>query len=490
MTYTAIILIKLKQKKNMKTKVKKNELIPVVNATEEKNGVSIKTKKIKLIPVAAGKEEKRKIYKFVKNMVYDASTMCNKIIRNIIHNLDRVDYYMEHENISKSEAIERVHSEIGTSLQNSGYRIVSDFKLSSNIKTCLNQDIYKKINKSYYEIKQNEVSIPSFKLTNTPIMISNKIYKQDGSYFIDFPLTSEMRKKHGKITFELFFGKDKSGNKVSVDRALNGTYKMCNSSLQYKDGDIFLNLVIKMPKKINNLDENKIMGIDLGISRIITFHITNQPKNRHPKQLTYDSYVVNKKIEFAKKRNHIQKDLVFARGGHGRKRKLGKLNTLNKKASNWAKTTNHEIARRTVEIALANNVGVIKMEDLSGISSKQKPQFLKHWGYYDIQEKIKEKADAENMKILWVKSKNTSIKCPVCGEINKDNRLIHREENKSKSKDEINASMFECVNITCPDFDVMKNADDIAAINIANKEGYKDKPKSKQGRMKKVGLED
>lgn len=464
----------------------------------------IRTKKIKIIIVGKTKEERKETRKHLLDTFHTLSTMANIIVRTMINNLDKVDYYMVYENLTKKDAIEKLQKEIGTSIQNSGYRSLSNFSVPSAIKTCLNQSITKKMNKLYYELKKCTVSVPTYKMGNTPLMSNKKVYKKDDSYYIDVPLTKENQKNRKKITFELYFGKDSSGNKVSVDRAIDGTYKTCNSFITYDNNkkEFYLNLVLDIPQKINNLDENKIMGIDLGMTRIVTFHITNTPPNRHPRQLKYDKLIIDKKKEFNEIRAKTYKNCSLNRGGHGRKRKTSKLIHIKEKQKNWSKTMNHLISKEVIDVCKKNNVGVIKMEDLTDISSERSINArekknnkkasknyifaIKNWGYYMLQKYISEKAECEGISVLWVDPKNTSITCPTCGETDKHHRLINREENKDNK--EINASMFECLNVACSDFGIIKDCDVIAAINVANKEGFKVKPKSKEGRMKKVGV--
>ena len=98
---------------------------------------------------------------------------------------------------------------------------------------------------------------------------------------------------------------------------------------------------------------------------------------------------------------------------------------------------------------------------------------MKSWTYYSLQEFIKYKAEESGIKILWVNPKNTSITCPTCGYIDKNNR------------DNIDKTKFMCLNPECKDHFIIKDADIVGAYNISISEGFDEKPKSKKGKINK-----
>ena len=106
------------------------------------------------------------------------------------------------------------------------------------------------------------------------------------------------------------------------------------------------------------------------------------------------------------------------------------------------------------------------MEDLTGITIDTKNYFLKSWAYYQLQNFIEYKAKSQGISVLFVNPKNTSRTCPVCGNIDKENR---------------HGKVFKCINETCQDFDIEKDADIVGAYNIAYADGNTLKLKSKKG---------
>jgi len=139
---------------------------------------------------------------------------------------------------------------------------------------------------------------------------------------------------------------------------------------------------------------------------------------------------------------------------------------------------NHRISKAVIDLAIANRVGTIKMEDLTGITKDTNDYFLKSWAYYQLQEFIEYKAKIAGIKILWVKPYNTSIKCPICGVIDKANRS------------KVDRTKFSCITMDCRDFGREKDADVVAAQNIAFTEGSILKGNGKEAKILKKKIKE
>jgi IS605 OrfB family transposase len=435
--------------------------------------MGIKTRKIKLIPVAEDSKGRTKIYNFVKELSKEMATVGNRVIRHHVNNGFEVEKLKAEQTLTKGKAIEILTEMLGASPQNSGYNITTDMPhISSNVRVNFNQMIYKTISENFYDILTNKVSIPSYKSVNLPIPTSKKVYVENGTYIYDFPGTKHTKEMYGDIKFELYFGKDKSNNKVIVDRTIDETYKMCTSTIQYDGKDIFLYMVVNIPNQIKDVDPNKVMGIDLGINRPVTMYITDE--KRQPQQININDKIQHDRMRMMKQRRSLQQSLKYAKGGHGRAKKTKSMEDFREKESHWAQTINHTISANVIKTALEYNVGVIKMEDLTGITTNKNDYFFKSWGYYQLQNYIKYKAEQVGIKIKWINPMNTSRECPTCNNVH--------EENRSK----VDVTKFACVNTKCKDYLKVVDADVVGATNISNREGLEDKPKSKAARLKKT----
>jgi len=435
------------------------------------------TRKIKLIATDETKEKRISTYKYIQKIAEDLTVLSNEVVRKIIFDLYSLEEYKKSNNISRSKAKVIFKEKYGFSPENSAYRVISEYdNINSNIRSALSLQLYKTLEENFYDVLKGKISIPSFKKynTNIPIILlahgESKIYSHDGQYRILFPLSRKERTRLGDIELELFFGKDRSNNRVMIERAIAGEYKLCDSKIQIKESEIFLLISLQIPDKVRTVDENLVMGVDIGINRPATVYINGI--KYQPQQIAIGQKFQHERIKLSKVKKGIQQSLKYSKGGKGVKRKLSALDRFREKEKNWAQLINHNISREVVNIAKQYSVGTINLEDLSGITSNAKDYFMKSWSFYQLTQYIEYKAKMEGIKIQWVNPKNTSITCPTCKTTNPEYR-----SDKDKTK-------FKCTNIECDDYNHEKDADVVGAINISQLSGDEFKPKSKEGRIK------
>ncbi len=273
--------------------------------------------------------------------------------------------------------------------------------------------------------------------------------KYDNEYTFKF----KSLKKH-QMELSLIFGRDKSNNRAIIDRLYNNdpNYKLCDSKIQIVDKDIFLLLTYKQfdVKRNEELDINKVLGVDIGM-KCAAYVATNFSEYRQ--MIGERKFVLMKtKLQIEKDKRLIQKNSKFSRGGHGRQRKLQKLNDYRKYEFNFRSTFNHKMAKEIVDIALSQRTGQINIEDLSSIPLKEKNnRVLRNWSYFDLLSKIEYKAKKHNIIVNKINPAYTSQKCNECGEMG--------ERPKQDT--------FICKNQNCKSFNKIINADYNAARNMA-----------------------
>ena len=104
-------------------------------------------------------------------------------------------------------------------------------------------------------------------------------------------------------------------------------------------------------------------------------------------------------------------------------------------------------------------IGLIK-EDLAKFSENVKDKFLKEWSYYNLQQKIKYKAEQEGIVVIFINPMYTSLRCNYCGFIDNKNRDCKKNQAKfecvncgnGKNK-QINADINAARNISLPDIE-------------------------------------
>lgn len=302
------------------------------------------------------------------------------------------------------------------------------------------------------EVLSNNASLSNFR-RDQPIPVRGRSLKLTENYTVFLPfMTKELADEYGfkgrrKQSFEVQLG-TKGNAKIILDRILEGTYEIRDSKVQRTlDGKWYLLLTYRQPRKERKLDEDKIMGIDLGIVNAATIAISGERKVHTIKGGEITAF--RKRIEG--RRKSIQNQLPVCshnRRGRGRKTLLKPLETLSNKVENFKDLTNHRYSKYIVDLAIKYGVGTIQMEDLSGINKHN--GFLSTWPYYDLQEKIRYKAEMNGIKFVKVPPRYTSQRCFNCG-------VIDVESRKTQAS-------FECT--TCG---YKRNADYNAAENLTIK---------------------
>lgn len=321
-------------------------------------------------------------------------------------------------------------------------------------------------NKNHNKIIKGETGYLGFKRT-IPIEIHNKqmkdnkgnvtLYKNRNEYYIDIALISknyanELGRKSCVFKLLLITG-DKYQTSI-LDRIINGEYKLSMSKiLKNNKGKWFLNLAYTFDvEKEQELNKNRIMGIDLGVNIPACLAINDLPYFREYVGDKNKIENFRKQIESRKKQMQRQgKWCGDGRRGRGTKTRIKPIEKLSSKIHNFKNLTNHEYSKYIVKQAVDNGCGVIQVEDLNGIAKDN--IFLKNWSYDDLQRKIEYKAKEKGIIFKKINPKYTSSRCNKCGH-------IHR----SKDKEEWRPEQQDFI---CQSCGHRENADLNAARNIA-----------------------
>lgn len=341
-------------------------------------------------------------------------------------------------------------------------------KLNANSKDAIIKMVTDKWNADFNDIINGRKSIANFK-RDLPIELHNKqfmnskkqlmLYIENGNYYAEINLISrQYAKELGRksTAFKLLLAVKDNYQKAIVDRLISGEYKLGMSKItKAKKGKTkwYLNLVYSFTeKKDKSLDPNRVMGIDLGVNIPAALAIYG---DKYFKEFVGDRDEIEnfrKQIEARKRKLQRQgKWCGEGRIGHGIKTRIKPLEKLAGKIANFKNTKNHCWSRYIIDVAVKNKCGVIQMEDLSGIAEEN--TFLKNWTYYDLQQKIKYKAEEKGIKVIFIDPAYTSARCSKCGH-------IHR----SYEKKEYRPSQEQFICQVCG---YKENADINAARNIA-----------------------
>lgn len=351
----------------------------------------------------------------------------------------------------KAEIKSSFYNGKGKSKQNTTYRIINiQFpEIPSEMRSCLNNSIVSVLGKENKDVENGLRSIRSYK-KGMPMPFTlkvNSLYQENGEVYL---------KWFNNIKFQLRFGRDKSNNRIIIDRIINGQYTPSISQIVIKGSKIFLNVCYDFPLKENDLDKNLSIGVDLGINTPAYWALS----------LGYGNGKIGSKSDFLRirtqkqrKRRELYSSLKISNGGKGRNKKLKALDKLKKDERNFVHTYNHNLTKELINIAKRTKAGTIKLELLEGFGKnedgetiKEKEFLLRNWSYYELQSLLEYKAKREGIDILYVDPYHTSQMCALCGHYENGQRI---------------SGEFTCKNLQCKNFGKTINADYNAALNIA-----------------------
>lgn len=322
------------------------------------------------------------------------------------------------------------------------YPYVSTSILDSAIK-----DAQARFKASAKDVLNGIASIPSYK-RDIPIPIraqQTKVTKEAHNYLIKFPLLSKGFAKDSDLPTSFTVKvKARGAAKTIIDRLISGEYKLGDSKILRKGKKWFVSLVYKHEVKPVELSKSRVMGVDIGVvnAAVLAYNFSSD-------RYFFDgSEIRSFRARTEARRNQLLRQYKHAgaRKGHGRTTALQPIEKLRDNVANFRKTLNHRYSRKIVDEAVRNGCGVIQMENLSGISGRDR--FLASWPYYDLQTKIKYKAKEAGIEVREINPRYTSQRCSCCGYIAEGNRKTQE--------------LFECV--ACG---YKANADYNAARNIA-----------------------
>lgn len=387
-------------------------------------------RKIKLIPVG-DKEEINRVYQYIREGQYAQYQACNLLMGQLAS-----EFYRCGRDLKNEEFIE-IRKEI---MKNSNplfekIALPKGLDLLSNIIRKVNSDFNIAIKNG---LARGERSITNYKRTNALFTRGRSIsfYHEYESYqeFLDNINSKDLAvyiKWVNKIAFKVVFGNPHKSKELRsvVQNIFEENYKVQESSIEVKDKSIILNLSISIPKKIRELDESVVVGVNLGLNTPAMCSLNNDPYTYEAIGNKDDFLRVRVKIQEQRKR--LSKSLKYTSGGHGRKKKLKKLETLKKSEAHFSDTYCHMISKRIVDFALKNNAKYINLENLSGYDASE--FILRNWGYNKIEQFTTYKAAMYGIITRNINPAYNGQICSVCGHWN------HGPRKK----------VFECSNPDC-----------------------------------------
>lgn len=280
------------------------------------------------------------------------------------------------------------------SSQNSTYQLLSKYfkgDAPMGMLSGLNSIVQKTFKKENIDVKNGEKSLRTYR-NNIPMPVPSQqirnIEQLDNGNFKFMA--------YGKW-FRTNFGRDLSGNRLIMERAVAGTYKLCDSSIQIKDKKMFLLTVFQFEKEKPVLDETKELLIELSVNNPVQFIWKDKVYN------------IGSKEEFLHRRLHIQSALRSAQinakynvGGKGRKKKLKSIERFKLAEKNYVTTKLHTYSREVIKTCVKLGCGTLVLLDQEEKEeqAKQNEPILRNWSYFGFKQMLEYKAKAEGINIV------------------------------------------------------------------------------------------
>ena len=182
----------------------------------------------------------------------------------------------------------------------------------------------------------------------------------------------------------------------------------------------FAQIVVDIPCNVA-IDSGESMGVDLGI-KCPAVAVTSTGKCRF--------------LGNGRQRKYVRRRYHERRKRLGKARKLNAIRKSKDKEQRWMRDQDHKLSREIVNFAVANDIGLIKLETLDGIrkrctrptrkSRKNKEDLqkaawnlcLNSWSFYRLCSFIEYKAELAGISVEYIDPRYTSQTCPVCGRRN------------------------------------------------------------------------
>ena len=438
------------------------------------------TRKIQLIPVG-DKEEINRVYTYLREGIKAQNLAMNQYM-SALYSTMMMD-------ISKEDRKElnKLYGRVSSSKLGSAYDTSIVFPkglpTTSSLSLKVRQDFDNAMKKG---LQYGKLSLPSYREDNSLLIhvdyvrlrstnphIDNGLYHNYESHqdFLDHLFKSDLElfiKFANKITFKVIVGQPHKSVEIrSVFKNIfEDYYHIKGSSIEFSGTKIILNMSIEIPKQQKELDENVVVGVDLGLAIPAVCALNTNDYVR--KSIGSKDDFLRVRTQIQNQRRRLQSNLKMTNGGHGRKKKMQAMNKFSKYEKNWVKTYNHQVSKQIIDFALKNNAKYINLEDLSSFNQKQlRDNFLlANWSYYQLQQYIKYKAEKYGIVVRFINPYHTSQNCSCCG---------HYEDGQR-----VKQSEFICKNPECKNFGVKINADFNAARNIALSTDFVNKEEKKK----------
>jgi len=371
------------------------------------------TRKIEVFICENDKDQRRAYY----DRLYANRDVAVKVANMAVSHLFALDNTMPYLSAEDKEKIEYLGCKGQKATKQNAPYVAASEAFKGNAYMGMIPSVLQNVQKMYADDRKKGMwnkSLRSYK-SNMPIPLKASLYKN--LRFAEYT-GGDGEQRTGcffevmNIPFQMRFGRDRSGNRLIVERVVSGEYKMCTSSIQVDGKKIYFLLCVDIPKQENKLNEDKTLYAYLGVMNPVV--CTCDVKTARE----YDSgpkvFEIGTKEEFNYRRRQIQEAVRrcqinnrYSVGGKGRKAKCKAIERWHNKENNYVDTKLHTYSRMLVNLAVKHKCGKLMLLDQTRREDKAKednqngePFVLRNWSYYGFKEKIAYKCKMAGVKLV------------------------------------------------------------------------------------------
>ena len=361
----------------------------------EKSTITL-TRKIQLlidVPSNEKKEMWEKLYRYQNRCLRAANLIVShlyvqEMIKDFFYLTEKIQYKLADANKDQLGIFTR-------SKTNTTARMVFDhFKgeVPTDILGSLNNTIQSTFSKNKADYWQGLKSLRNYK-RDIPIplpvkCISKMKYDPDKKAFC-FNMFA--------IPVKTYLGRDFSDKRLVMERLLRGEIKLCTSQIQLKVGKIYWLAVFEFEKEENHLKPEIIAAASLSLEHPIVAKTGNVRINIGTKE-----EFLYRRLAIQASQKRIQSSIAYARSGKGAKRKQKALYKTENLESRYVSHRLHVYSRKLIDFCIQQQAGTLilkNQEDKIGIAKEQE-FVLRNWSYYELQTKIKYKAEKAGIELI------------------------------------------------------------------------------------------
>lgn len=353
------------------------------------------TRKIQLLVDSTDKEFVHECFVKLYNWQYACFRAANYIFTHQFIQEQLKDlFYLTHETKVKLANIEKDEDGIlTTSRSNSTYQVLSkQFKgeMPMTILGSLNRQLVANFNREKTAYWKGERSIRNYK-RNIPIPVEPAALTKltDTGKHFSFSFF--------KIPFRTYLGNDFYDKRLLLKRTIEGTVKLCSSSLIIKKNKIFLLAAFRVQKEKLKTNETVLAEASLSMEHPITVKI-----NKYQYTIGTKDEFLYRRLAIQSARQRAQKNAACNKGGKGRKRKLKNLEQFQEMEKNYVNSRMHLYSRRLIDICIKHQVSDLLLvnQQESEVIAKDDEFILRNWSYFNLREKISYKAARVGINII------------------------------------------------------------------------------------------